>query len=270
MAGKAHVQPDGHHSRCGGSFLAQEVDGVAEILEELPPGRDRARELPVVVGEGVRHHEVRPAADLDPVGKLVVVGVGVVEEAALLHQQAAGVDARAVTAVPAFGAAPDGPLERLDGPPDVLALLVLGQPERLDPAPAVAADVDAVLAHRLRRGGVALEGEGAREQGERQLPLVEKPFQAPEPDPRAVLEHRFGGKVPFTSRHRRLRRLGEAGLAHAVAIPDRGLRPFLVVDDEVEGESGAAGPARIGRAGAVADEVAFASGHGVMRQSRLN
>ena len=53
---------------------AQEFDRVAKKLEELPAGRDGAREIPVIVGEGVRHDQVRPATDGHPVQQLVVVG----------------------------------------------------------------------------------------------------------------------------------------------------------------------------------------------------
>ena len=50
--------------------------------------------------------------------------------------------------------------------------------------------------------------------------------------------------------------LGEAGVGVALAVLDRGLGAFLVVHDEVDGEPRAVGPFRVGRVGAVADEVA--------------
>ena len=127
-------------------------------------------------------------------------------------------------------------IEGRGGAPDVLALLVLGQPERLDPSPSVATDVDAVLPHRLGNGRVAFEGERAGEKSECHLPLVEQALQAPEPDPGAVLEHRLGREIALAARHRRPRHFGEADFGEPVAIPDQGLGPFLVVDDEVEGE----------------------------------
>src|SRR5207247_2730212 len=78
--------------------------------------------FPVVVGERVGDDEVRAALHRRPVGELVVVRVGVVEEAALLDEQLARVDARSVATVPAERPLADRLGERRDGFGDVLTL----------------------------------------------------------------------------------------------------------------------------------------------------
>src|SRR3546814_14327974 len=86
---------------------------------------------------------MRPALDLDPVGQVVGVGVGIVEEAAVLEQQAAGPRARRVAAVPAGRRRPGQALDAGDRPGDMLALLRLAQPVVVDPAPAMAGEAAA-------------------------------------------------------------------------------------------------------------------------------
>src|SRR5206468_11242194 len=100
-----------------------------------------------------------------------------------------------IAAIPAGGRLADGLLERLHRPHDVLALFRLAQHEVLDPAPAVAADVEARLPDRLGGGGVALEGQRAAEHRHRQAALLEGAHQAPEADAGAVFEHALGGEV---------------------------------------------------------------------------
>jgi hypothetical protein len=113
------------------------------------------------------------AGDADPVGELVVVGVGVVEETALLDEKSPRVGAGAVPAVPAKRPAPGRADERLDRTPNVLPLLCLGQLEVLDPPPAVAADVVPCVDDRARDRGVPFEGEGTGEDGDREVPFGE-------------------------------------------------------------------------------------------------
>ncbi len=85
---------------------------------------------------------MRAAADLDPVGQVVSVGVAVVEEAALFDDQAARVRADPA-GVPADRAAAGRALDRLDRPLDVRPLLGFGDVLVVDPAPAVAGDLEA-------------------------------------------------------------------------------------------------------------------------------
>src|SRR4051812_2164391 len=86
-----------------------------------------------------------------PEGKLVGVRVGIVEEAAFLGQQSAGVHAGSVAAVPAVGTLTDSLFQRGHRPANVIAFVLFGEIEVLDPPPAVAADIKARVPYRLSR-----------------------------------------------------------------------------------------------------------------------
>src|SRR5437867_7768210 len=105
----------------------------------------------------------------DPVREFVVVGVGVVEEAPFLDEQAACVDTGPVAAVPAVRSVPDGPPDRFHRAANVLALLTLAQVVVADPAPSVTANVVAGLGDRCSGLGMALDREGAAEHGQRHV-----------------------------------------------------------------------------------------------------
>src|SRR5690606_32118720 len=97
--------------------------------------------------------------------------------------------------VPAERALAGRALDALHGLADVFALLLFGELPVLDPAPAVAADVEAGLTDR--RGGqrITLQRQRAAEYRERQPALAEEPREAPEADAAAVFEHALGGEV---------------------------------------------------------------------------
>src|ERR1051326_2906548 len=80
-------------------------------------------------------------------------------------------------------------------------------------------------------------------------------MQPPPPDPRAIFEHALGGKVPAVSGVG-AGALDQPGLGDAVACLVRQLRPLLEIDDEIDRDTSLSRPARIGRGGAVADEIA--------------
>ena len=207
---------------------------------------------------------MRPPPDLDPVGQLVVVGVGVVEEAALLHHQAPRVDARAVAAVPAERPLAGRLAQGLDGAPDVRALLLLRQIVVLDPPPAVRAHVEAGRPDGRGGGRIALQRERAAEDGEGQPALLEDPHHAPEAHAAAVLEHALGGQVaPGDAGIRGGAGLRPRPLREALAVGHRGLRALLVVHDEVDRDARVTGPLRVGRSLAVADQIPeIWTGHG--------
>src|ERR1700685_3182028 len=103
------MQTDGHHARP--AFFAQTVqpiEGVAAIDEEILGGGEVAAALQaaVIVVEAMGHDEVRAPADAATVGKIVVLGVAVVEKAAGLDHEPACVRARAA-GVPAEGSLTD-------------------------------------------------------------------------------------------------------------------------------------------------------------------
>ena len=99
----AAVQADRQHLRLSRNALGVEhVECVAQVREELVTvGESRGRSEPHVVGvQRVRHDEVVPIAYPHPVGQVVGVGVGVVDETAVLDDQVAGVR-RVAAGVPA-------------------------------------------------------------------------------------------------------------------------------------------------------------------------
>lgn len=82
MADDPGVEAYRHHLRRGRAFGIEHVEGILQIDEEVVGGRHRSTdELGVVVDQTIGDDQVRLAADRDPVGQLVIVGVGIVEEA---------------------------------------------------------------------------------------------------------------------------------------------------------------------------------------------
>src|SRR5258708_22894987 len=256
MADQAHVHADRHHLRARGAFLVEDVEGVLDQAEPVVGMAHGGGVLAVIVGERVGHDQLRLALDGLPERQLVAVIVAVVGEAAFLDQQAAGVDAGSIAAIPAGRPRAHGLLQRRHRLGDVLALLGLAQLEMLHPAPAVAADVEARFPDRLGGERVALERQRAAEHRHRQAALLEGAHQAPEADAAAVLEHAFAREVAALHAHRGAGGLGEAGLGKTLAILQGGLGAFLVVHDEVDGDARAVRPFGIGRGRAIAQKVA--------------
>src|SRR6266540_1367166 len=125
MPDEPQVQPERHHLRLRLSLAVEDVEAVLHEGEVVLGGEEAAAaELRVVGGEAVGHHQVRALVHAHPVGQLVVVGVGVVEEAALLDDELPRVHARPVAAIPAQRPLADRRPHRFHGHPDVPALLV--------------------------------------------------------------------------------------------------------------------------------------------------
>jgi len=92
--GEAAVKADAHHAAVAAvALLEQEVEAVLEHGEELVPVAEAigSGKPHVVLRQGVRHDEVRPAVLEVPVGQIVSVRVAVVKEAPLFHCEAPGV-----------------------------------------------------------------------------------------------------------------------------------------------------------------------------------
>src|SRR5471032_2340825 len=102
MTRHAHVQADRHHLGMGRAFLIEPVEGVAQMLLEILGLTEMSlRESRVVVDQRVGDHEMLLVADHRPVGQIVVVGIGVVDEPALLDHQLTRVHAGSIATVPA-------------------------------------------------------------------------------------------------------------------------------------------------------------------------
>ena len=221
-------------------------------------GGDEARRRPEaeVVGVGrIGHDQVARARDLHEIGQVVVVGVGIVEEAAFVDHQLAGVDGGAEAAVPAYRPLAAGALEGLHGEPDMRALLLPREAEHLLPAPAVAAYLVAAGDDGAGDLRVLLEGDGAGVEGGLDPGLLEEPEDAPDAGARAVLEHRFHGEVAVAGRQGVVAELGQpllVGIAHGLRV----FRPFLVIHDHRDGEPCASGPGNRRGARAIAHQIA--------------
>ena len=102
VARQPTVQTHREHLRGLRSLRIEDVEGIPQVGEELLPRVEAlgGGEAHVVGVQGVGHDEVGPTRDLDPVGQVVGVGVGVVEEAAVLDDEAARIGA-VPTGVPA-------------------------------------------------------------------------------------------------------------------------------------------------------------------------
>jgi hypothetical protein len=119
------VEPDGHHPWAVVSLVPQVVERAATVVEEVRRAPERPVDEPHVIGgKGVGDDEVTLSAHLHVVGEVVVVSVGVVEEASLLDEQLARVLARHPSAVPADRAFATGSLDRHHGAPDPLCLFL--------------------------------------------------------------------------------------------------------------------------------------------------
>ena len=199
---------------------------------------------------------MRLAVDRRPIGQLVVIGVAVVEEAAFLDDQTPRVDAGPIATVPAERSRARQLLDRGDGAGDMFALGLGVELVMIDPAPTVATNVVAVAHHGLGDRRVALERQRAGEEGGRQAALLEQPDHPPDADARAVFVHRFHGQVALAGRYAPASDLGQPHLGLAIALGDRVLRALFVVDHELHRDAGAAGPIRMGRLRAVADQIA--------------
>ena len=105
----APVKADRKHLRASHLALPpQHVEGIATVLFPFLAGRETPDSCKThVVGvHRVGHDEVAAPGDCGPVGKIVSVGVGVVEEPAVLDNQSSSVG-RVTPRVPAYGAQPN-------------------------------------------------------------------------------------------------------------------------------------------------------------------
>ena len=264
------MHADRHHRRALLALGVHDVEGVAQVLEELVAVREalRQREAHVVGVEGVGHDEVRHGVavgllHLGPERQVVAVVVRVVQEAAVVRHQAAGVG-RVAAGVPAQRALAGETLDELHADLHVLALDLLGRVLVVDPAPAVAGDLVAELLERGGELGVALERHRHAEDGHRQAAALELAQEAPHAHARAVLVDALHRQVAVGVAGG-VEELGEELLAAGIAVQHAVLAAFLVVEHELHRDAGAAGPVRVRRVAAVADEVAGVGrvrGHG--------
>ena len=217
-----------------------------------------AHDVARIVGdERVRHHEMALAVNLGPVGQVVAVAIGVVEETAFLGDELARVDAH-LAAIPAQRPRPRRLLERDDGALDRLALLVPVHLVVVAPAVAVPHNVVAALGDLRPDCRIALDRHGRAEDRDRNAGRVEDAEHPPDPGARAVLVHGLDRKVPLVlDRKRELVHAVVDLIAHCEGL----LGAFLVVNHDVHGHLGVVLPAHARQMLAIADQLARQTRH---------
>src|SRR5262249_37110420 len=110
----------------------------------------------------------------------------------------------------------------------------------------------------------ALERRSDAEHAERNVELGEDAQHAPDPNTRAVLKGRFHERIPF-ARHWRKADVIEHPLRRCVAVEDVRLTPRLIVEVEVERDTGASRPLRVGGMVTVAHVIASPLVWGTLR-----
>ena len=123
-----------------------------------------------------------------------------------------------------------------------------------NPAQAVRRNFVAQLPISCHGLGMTLERAGDPEHRQRQPPPFESPQHPPQTGTRAVFEHRLHAHVAHRERGG-ADDLGEKGLGCRVAVEHAIFGAFLVIENELHGDAGAAGPARMRRGAAITAQV---------------
>ena len=256
-AGQPAVQTDRQHARPLGAFRIEHVEAVAQVVEELVAGIEalRCAEAHVVGVERIGHDELRAVRAVHPVGQLVGVGVGGIEESLLLHRDVERADGRAALVEAERAGTGDLGVDA-DRLLDVRPLLRFREVAVVDPLQAVRRDLPAGLVHGGHGFAVPRHRRRDREHGHRQPARREQPMQPPETDARAELVDRFHAHVPLPGPRLRTDDLRQERLRRLVAVQDAVLPAFLVVDHELHRDPRIGWPARMWRIAAVADEIA--------------
>ena len=253
-ADNAAVQSDGHHLRRRLPFPVEQVEGILQVGEKLLPAIESlaGSETHVVGVQGIRDYQVRLAVHHFPVGQIVRVGIRVIQEPAVFDDQAAGI--RAVTArVPAQRRAAGQSGDRLHRQSQVGPFGLLVHKLVIDPAPAVARYLVTVLQHGAHGAGITLQRHGGAEHGDLDAPLTEDAQQAPEPGPAAVLVQGFHALVAHAGVRLSADDLRQKSLRRGIPVQYGIFRAFLVIEHDLQGETRARRPLRIGRICPVAD-----------------
>ena len=239
-----------------GALRVEHVERVSRVGEPIIAGREATgkSELHVVDVQGVGDDQVRLARHDGPVRQIVVVGVRVVEKAALLDHETPRVGTEPA-GVPAERPGAGHARQALDRAPDVVTLDLLAHELVVDPLPAVAHDLVAGLDDRRRGLVVALERHRHREHADLDAVRGERAHEAPEADAASVFVHRLDLEVAHALERRQAHDFLQVGLGFPVPVQDRPLAAFLVVHDDLEGQARAAGPLRIRRLLPVSNQV---------------
>src|SRR5215211_1791168 len=116
LPNQTRVQPDRHHTGESRSLVPQVIESTPAVIKEGGRVGVALRQyVPnVVVCQRVGNNEVTLAIDLNIVGEIVVIGVGVVDKATPFDEQFTRVGRGGVPAVPSSWSLAAGLLHRLD------------------------------------------------------------------------------------------------------------------------------------------------------------
>jgi hypothetical protein len=158
-SGQPAVQADREHPREVGSLAVENVETVLEIGEELVAAVESRRGgKPHVVGiERVGYNQLWATRAIEPVGQLVGVAVGRIEESLILHDDAERVWG-ATTLVEAERPRADHLGVNADRFANMRELVFPGKILVLDPFQAVRGDFPVSLLHRHDDVGMARHG----------------------------------------------------------------------------------------------------------------
>src|SRR3989442_6340093 len=253
------MHSDSHHRRPFRALADELVETHRQRVQKVAgaPEAGSHEEAAVVVRLRVRDDKERTAEAMRVEGHVVGRAIGVIDEAALLDEELAGVLAGPAAAVPAERALSEDSLVGRNRASKVFALLVSREPPELGPPPAMAKEIVVVLAHPVGDSRVELERDGGGRDRDRDRSRLEDARQPPNSGTTAVLVMGLGATIALRRIDARIRILAPAVVA--IVVPeDRVLRSLLVDEDDVDDESGAIRPGEDRREAAVADEVARA------------
>ena len=199
-----------------------------------------------------------------PIGQVIGINIGNIIETAFLRDQRNGIR-RATPRVPAARPFPRDFGVQAHGPFQMCALLFGWHIPVFDPLEAVACDFPIGGLHRRNLRGRPRQRRRHPIDGDRDAEACEQPVKSPETGAGAVFVDRLHVPVPLAGPGRRADDLGKERLRGGVAMQDAVLAAFLVIDDELHGDSRATGPFRIGGLGAVPVQVSWVSQHCFLR-----
>src|SRR5258708_196398 len=203
---------------------------------------------------------MRPLADFDPIGPVVGVAIGIVEEAAVLDQKRAGVLARRVAALPAERTTSDRAFEPGKGGRDCLSLLLFGKKKMPDETLAMATDVKTKILDRFRYLRIARKRLGAGVDRERDAAFPHQVNDPPKADARAIFEQRFSDEIAHSRRHFLPNAVGQRRFRGIVAVGDRRFCTLFDIENDNKRQARPVRPARIGWRPAVTDEISLVIG----------
>ena len=125
----------------------------------------------------------------------------------------------------------------------------------VDPFEAVGADLVAGFEESFRGSGIALQSRGHSENGQRYFQVLHEPQDPPDAGPGAILVDLLHAHMPCTGNGRGVDDLRQEGLCPLVPVQNAVFAAFFIVEDDLNGDPGAAWPVGLGWRAAIADKI---------------